>query len=106
MVAPTTTASGRILTSICTCRRGHLVAVTSVGNTLFIDLNRRGFGSIDRVNLEFNFEPDVPLTASLNDVAGVPLDGAADGTSGGVYSFAFQADDHSVYGSSSTDMGG
>lgn len=72
----------------------YFIGVSSTGNT---DYDPRvpdsGFGgSTDGIyDLSIQFEADVD--GVLTDATGTPIDGDADGTPGGVYSFWFQASD-------------
>ncbi len=72
----------------------YFVGVTSTGNTQFDPLvPDSGFGGTTGGNYELKLNFKADRGGQLRDSSGTAIDGDADGTPGGVYSYWFQASD-------------
>ncbi|MCC9658214.1 tandem-95 repeat protein [Rhodopirellula halodulae] len=74
----------------------YFVGVSSAGNDQYNPASPdSGFGgsTFGEYGLQLTFEPSLVAGQQLRDVSGTPIDGDADGQSGGTYSFWFQATD-------------
>ncbi|EGF28938.1 tandem-95 repeat protein [Rhodopirellula baltica] len=74
----------------------YFVGVSSAGNDQYNPASPdSGFGgsTFGEYGLQLTFEPSLVAGQQLRDVSGTPIDGDADGQSGGTHSFWFQATD-------------
>lgn len=72
----------------------YYLAVSSTGNTNFDPtVADTGYGgrTDGLYQLKMNFSPDATASSTLNDAAGIPLDGNADAITGGIFNFWFQS---------------